>query len=616
MPGLVAILTPQYDKPIAQNIYEMAESMRHEDFYRMDVFDKVPVPFVASRVHLNILNKEPQPIYNENKTILIMMDGELHNRNVLKEKLILAGHTIKTDSDAELLLHLYEEMGEAFVHELNGWFLALIYDVTQRKTLIVNDCFGIYRAFYTHDNDTFLIASEIKSLLKYNQMSYSLDRGKFAEYLLYDVILEGETFFKEIHRLPPASIWTYKDGVVSKKQYFDLSHLREDTSLSKIEFMEEVDRTFRKIMPRYASGEGIVLSLTGGWDTRAILSVISSLGYSMPCCTWRGSYRDSLDVRLAKKVAKTLGLQHHVLSIGRDFFENFSDFAHKTIYISDGSADVFKSHELYFNRLARVLGPIRLTGKYGTQTASRRFFTLKPKIDKRVFSGPFLSDIKDLQHYIRPFEGRESIMEVIRSAWPSGYLSIENSQLVVRTPYTDKEFVMLVFGAPDTYLQGRNIQTSIIRRNCPPLADIPSDKSGYIKSEHTLKNIKLWFISSIFKSLTTLDKAYLHFDVPHIFTRMDPFMKFTKLEKMFLGFSYLDSYRRWIKNELRDFAQSILLDERTLSRPHFNPEFIKKMTSDHFGNRANYIGEIGKIISLEIWHRLFIDQKPNYKAQH
>jgi asparagine synthase (glutamine-hydrolysing) len=397
--------------------------------------------------------------------------------------------------------------------------------------------------------------------------------------------------------------------VVSKKQYFDFLRLRENASLSEIEFEEEVDRTFRKIIPRYASGEGIGLSLTGGLDTRAILSVISSLGCSMPCYTWRGSYRDSLDVTVGRKVAKALGLQHHVFSIGKDFFENFSDLAHKTIYISDGSADVFKSHELYFNRLTRALSPIRLTGKFGTQTASRRFFTLKPKIDKRVFSASFLADIKDLQHYIRSFEGRESIMEVIRSAWPSGYLSIENSQLVVRTPYTDKEFVMLVFGAPDTYLQGRSIQKAIIKRNCPLLADIPSDKGGYIKSEDAIKNIKLWFISSGYKAITTLDKAYLHFDVPHFCARFDPFMKFTGLEKLFLGYSYLDSYRRWVKNELRDFMQSTLLDERTLSRPHFNPEFIKKMTSDHFGNRANYIGEIGKIVSLEIWYRLFVDRK-------
>lgn len=614
MPGLAAILTPKYDNSSAQNIYEMAESMRHENFYKMDVFNKVQVPFVASRVHLNILNKEPQPIYNENATILIIMDGELHNRNDLKEKLRLAGHTIKTDSDAELLLHLYEQNGESFADDLNGWFLALIYDIKSRKTLIVNDCFGIYRAFYAHYKDTLLIASEVKGLLKYKSVNYTLNPEKYAEYLLYDAILDGETFFKEIHRLPPASIWTYKDGVVSKKQYFDLSRLRKDTSLDKTEFEEEVDRIFRKIMPRYASGEEIGLSLTGGLDTRAILSVISSLGYSMPCYTWRGSYRDSLDVRLGRKVAKTLGLQHHVLSIGRDFFENFSELAHKTIYISDGSADVFKSHELYFNRLTRVLCPIRLTGKWGTQTASRRFFTLKPKIDKRVFSDPFLSDIKDLQHYIRPFEGRESIMEVIRSAWPSGYLSIENSQLVVRTPYTDKEFVMLVFSAPDEYLQGRNIQKSIVRRNCPPLADIPSDKSGYIKSEDTLKNIKLWLVSSIYKSITKLDKAYLHFDVPHFCTRLDPFMKFTRLERLFLGFCYLESYRRWVKNELRDFIQNTLLDERTLSRPCFNPQFIKKMTSDHFGNRANYVAEIGKIISLELWFRLFVDQQTNLKV--
>jgi asparagine synthase (glutamine-hydrolysing) len=614
MPGLVAILMPRYDKAVTKNITEMADSISHETFYKRDVFNNSSVPFAGCRIHLNIINRQSQPVYNEDSTVFIMMDGELHNREEIGEKLKITRHNIKANSDAELLLHLYEEMGESFVNDLNGWFLAIIHDVKNRKTLIVNDCFGIYRAFYTHHNDTFVVSSEIKGLLKYDRLPYSLNREKYAEYFLYDAILDDETFFKEIHRLPPASIWTYKDGHVSKRQYFDFSQLEKTTSLSIAEFEDAVEDTFRRIMPRYLFGKNVNLSLTGGWDTRAILSVVNRLGYSLPCYVWQGPYRKSLDVRLAKKIAKTVGSQFQILGLGQDFFDNFSDYAYKTIYISDGSADVFKSHELYYNSLSRSISPIRLTGKYGTQTASRRFFRPKPKIDGRVFSTPYLSEIRDLKRYIRSFESRQSIMDVVRSAWPSGYLSIENSQLVVRTPYTDKDFVMLVFGAPDEYLQNRSVQKLIIKRNCSRLADIPSDKSGYIKSNDMLKNMKLWFISSIFKSLTVMDKAYLHFDVPNAATRLDPFMKVTGLEKLFLGFSYLDSYRRWVKNELKDFSKKILLDERTLSRPHFNPEFIKKMTSDHFENRANYVSEIGKVISFEIWYRLFVDREPIRKS--
>lgn len=606
MPGLVALLTPKYDKLVAQNITEMTESINQEDFYKKDVFDNASFPFVASRVHLNIVNKESQPIYNEDNTVLIMMDGELHAHKGLKEKLRSAGHNLRTKSDAELLLHLYEEMGEAFVHDLNGWFLALIYDIKQRKTLIVNDCFGICQAYYTQHNDTFIIASEVKGLLKYKQITYSLNKEKFPEYFLYDAILNDETFFKEIHRLPPASIWSYKDGTVSTKQYFDISRLRENASLSKTEFNEEASRIFRKVIAGYASGNGVGLSLTGGWDTRAILALISHLGYSLPCYTWCGPYRDSLDVKTAKKLANILGQEYHVFNINKDFFENFSDYAYKTIYASDGSADIFKSHVIYLDGLVRTLAPIRLSGKYGSQM-SRNFFLHEPKLDKRIFSEQFLHDTGDLHQYIHPFEGLESIFDVLRWLWPNGFLALERCQSILRCPYLDKELVTFLFKAPKSYLQGSIVQKFIIKKNCPSLAGLPSDKGAYIKSEYTLKNIKLSSLSLIYEYLTKLDKAYLHPNVPHIFSRLDPFMKSTRLERVFLGYCNLASYRRWIKNELRDFTEGILLEELTLSRPYLNPNIVKKMASDHFSNRANYMREIGKIISFEIWHRLFVD---------
>jgi asparagine synthase (glutamine-hydrolysing) len=614
MPGLTALLTPKYDRPVAESISDMTEAMCHENFYVKEIFDKEHCPFVASRVHLNILNREPQPIYNENKSLLIMMDGELHSRDGIKEQLRVGGHSIKTDSDAELLLHLYEQKGEDFVHDLNGWFLALIYDIPQAKTLIVNDCFGIYRAFYARENDTFLVASEIKSLLNYHRLSFTPNEEKLAEYLLYEGVLNNETLFKEIYRLPPASIWTYKDGVLTKRQYFDFSSVRKDTTLSKSDFDEEANRIFKTIIPRYAAGENVGLSLTGGWDTRAELAIISSMQRSIPCFSWRGPHRESLDIKVAKKVIKMLGLEYHVLPIGKDFFENFPHYAHKTVYVSDGAADVYKSHEIYLNALTRNVAPIRLTGKYGTQIMSRRNFVPKMRLERNLFSKELISHMRDLDQRGCPIQGRDSILDAIRLLWSTGFLAIEMSQLVVRTPYADKELVMFLFSAPDDYLANSNVQKSIIQNNYPRLAGTPSDKGSYIKTDSRFKNMKLGSMALLFKSLTTLDKAYLHFDVPHIFTRLDPFMRFTGLEKLFLGSSYLVAYRLWIKRELRDFMQKMLLSEQTLSRPYFNAEFIKKVATDHFSNRGNYTREIGRIVSFEMWHRLFVDQKPGSKG--
>ena len=612
MPGLAALLTPKYNRSVAQNIIEMTESMCHESFYKKDIFDDGLTAFVVSRVHLNILNRQPQPIYNEDSTILIMMDGELHARDSLKEKLRSAGHNIRTDSDAELILHLYEEKEEAFVNELKGWFLALIHDIKRAKTLIVNDCFGIYRAYYTQQDDTLIIASEIKSILKYRQASFVPNEDKFPEYFLYDAILNDETLFKNIYRLPPASVWIYEGGTVTKKKYFDFSTFSEQISLTKAEFDEEANRIFKKIMPGYAGGKDVGLSLTGGWDSRSELAIINNLGYSLPCYTWCGPYGDSLDVRFARQAAKITSQEYQVFRLGKDFFGNFTDYAHKTIYFSDASADVFKAHELYFNRLTRSLSPVRLTGKYGSEPTSRgpieRDLFRPYKVDRRIFSKKFLDDAGDFDNYVHSSnEGTKWIIDGIRWLDLNGFTAIEMTQLVVRSPFLDQELIVLLLKAPVRYVQGKSVQKFIVKKNCPPLADILSNRADYIRSNDLLKNAKLKSLSLICGPLEKLDRVYLRTTVPHPFVRMDPFMKATRLERVFLGISLLTGYRRWMKNELRDFFENMLLDERTLSRPYYNPQFIKEMTSDHFSHRANYTREIGRIVSFEIWHRLFVD---------
>jgi asparagine synthase (glutamine-hydrolysing) len=617
MPGLAALLMPKYDRRIADNIVSMADCMCHEDFYKKEVLNDASLPFVAARVHLNITNREPQPIYSEDRTLLVMMDGELHTRNGLKERLRAAGHELRSNSDAELLLHLYEEMGEAFVDELNGWFVAIIHDIKRGKTTVVNDCFGLCRAFYAQHGDTLIIASEIKSILKYDGISCKANEEKLPDYFVYDGVLYDQTLFKDIYRLPAACIWTYRDGALTKREYFDFSVLSEKTSLSKEDFHEEVHRIFMEIMPEYAGAEGTGMSLTGGWDSRAELAAIGSLGISMPCYTWCGPHGESLDVRFARQAANRLGLDHEAFYLSKEFFDNFSDYAHKSVYVSDGATDIYRSHEIYFNTAVRPLAPVRLTGKFGSHTMSRGPLEgnlFRPYlVDRRIFSDEFLREAGDLENYVYDSkDGNKWIIDACRWLWPDGFMAIEKTQVVVTCPFMDKELAVLLLQAPDEYLAGRSVQKYVVEKGHPGLMDILSNRADYVRSGNLLRDTKLKILSLFYGVFNKADRAYLHHSVPDIFVRLDPFMRATRLEKVFLGSSLLVGYRRWVKCELRHFMEKMLLDEKTLSRPYLNGEFVKKMAAAHFGNRANYVREIGKIISLELWHRLFIDQSSDW----
>jgi len=610
MPGIAAILTQKYEVKNAQVIDEMACSMWHEVFYKKDTLTECSIPFVACRVHLNIINTAPQPILNENGTLMIMMDGEIYQHDDLKNRLISAGHEFKTDSDAELILHLYENLGENFLDELDGRFLVLIHDIKNNKTLVANDYLGLYRAFYAEIDGTFVIATELKCILKLKGHSFDLNRGKIPEYFLYGAILDDQTFFKEIRRLPPASLWEYdhnSHGNISRKKYFDFACLSNDTSLDKTEFTREYAKCFEQILPVYLRGD-VGLSLTGGCDSRALLAVMTHLGYSVPCYTWCGPYRDSLDTKLARKIARCAGQMLNVFVLGKDFFENFPEYARRTIYISDGSADVFKSHEIYFNKLVRDVSPIRVTGAYGSEFVSgNTYFLSQHKVDERMFSDHFLSDIGDFRSYLHAFESQESFIDGMRWLFSSGMYALECSQVHVRWPYLDKKLVSLIFNHDDSYRAGSSIQKFITQSRCADMAGIPFDKGTYIKPDNMLKNVRIGFNSMVIRFLSTLDNAYLHPDVPDCCVRLDPFVRSLGLEKLILGHRNLVAYRRWIKNEIRGFIRGILCDEQTLSRSYYNPDFIKKIVHDHFSNRANYMTEIGKIVSFELWHRLFVD---------
>lgn len=597
MPGLAVILKPKYEKKSYSDIDEMAEVISHEKYYKKDVL-KIDT-FTGVRVHLNIINKDPQPVYNKEKTILVMFDGEIHNRIELKEKLLSMGHNIKDPDDAELVLRLYEEYGNDFVNELNGWFLAFIHIIPQKRTLIINDCFGIYGAYYTEQYETFLLATEIKSLLKISTVSRRINEKSISEYFHYNAVLQDRTLFKDIYRFPPGSIWTYQNGQLTKEQYFDINNVANQDKMNEHEFYEEGDKLFKSITSRYLMGDGVGMSLTGGWDTRAIMAVMNDLDMSIPCYTFNGLYRDSLDVKIGSQVAETCGKDYKVLSITNDFLDNFERYAKETIYISDGTADIFKSHEIYFCRIVGSLAPIRVTGQYGSQVFGGLFSLKKHKIDQRIYSKELLEEINKTDEY--PYLGLKTIMDEIRWLW-GGYLAIQKSQLIPRTPYTDKDLILFGFKAPSNLLAGSKLQQSIVKKNYQ-LALIPSDKGIYIGPRSLFTNLRDAYISTLVK----MDKAYNWHSLPHLLAKIEPYLRWIGIQKLFIGNNQLVSYRVWLKNELRSFTENILLDNLTLSRSYYNEKFIKQMTTDHFSNKANYTNEIGKIISFELWNRLFID---------
>ena len=170
-----------------------------------------------------------QPMFNEDKSLVLTFNGEIYNFQSLKEDLIQAGHTFANHSDSEVLLHSYEEYGPEFVKKLRGMFSFVIWDKNNRTLFGARDPFGIKPMYYAQMNGSLLFGSEIKSFLPHPHFQKQLNEEALEHYLSFQYSVTAETFFKDVYKLPPAHYFVYKDGKLDITRYWEPSfHAEED----------------------------------------------------------------------------------------------------------------------------------------------------------------------------------------------------------------------------------------------------------------------------------------------------------------------------------------------------------------------------------------------------
>ncbi len=232
---------------------------------------------------LAIIDREKgnQPIFNEDGTKVIVYNGEVYNFRKLRER-IEANHTFKTNSDTEVILHLYEEYGEEAIVQLNGMFAFAIYDSQADRLLLARDRFGIKPLYYLVEDGRLLFASEIKALLHYKRPEPNEEQ--IYQYLVYRLHDHNEeTFFSGIKRLLPGTLLTYEGGEVTIKRYWEPS-FESAVDLSEAELSERFERLFLDSVRSQLVGEVPIGScLSGGLDSSSIVAAISRLiGESIP----------------------------------------------------------------------------------------------------------------------------------------------------------------------------------------------------------------------------------------------------------------------------------------------------------------------------------------------
>ena len=265
------------------------------------------------------LSTGDQPIFNEDKDIAVVFNGEIYNYKELTEELKEKGHKFVTTTDTEVLVHGYEEWGHDLVYKLRGMFAFAIWDKKEKELFSARDGWGIKPYYYYENNGTFMFASELKAFMDHPDFKKEFNDEILSSYLCFNSVPTEETFFKGVKRLEPGHLLIYRESQLKIERYFKLEFEETNESLEK--YIEEIDKAMRDSVKRHFHADVEIGSLlSSGVDS----SYIVSLG--KPNKTFTVGYDDPKynEITYAEDLAEKLGIKNISKKISqKEYIKNF-----------------------------------------------------------------------------------------------------------------------------------------------------------------------------------------------------------------------------------------------------------------------------------------------------
>lgn len=296
-----------------EKLRTMAKALEHRGPDDEGFYEAEKIGFAFRRLSIIDLSTGHQPLSNEDGSIWVMLNGEIYDFQNLREILISLGYKFKTNSDTEIIVHAYEEWGLESFKKLNGMFAIAIWDSKKSNLFLVRDRFGKKPLYWTLQKNTLWFASELKSLLATNVLDKEIDNNSVALFFRTDYIPTPKTIFKNVFKLEPGHILSCnKDYVVEKNKFWrfpkeNLGNICQENVLKELGI--KIDTAVKK---RLVSDVPLGLFLSGGLDSSVVAESAARQNPGLQAFTLAfedSSYDES---GVAKIIAKTLGLEHHI----------------------------------------------------------------------------------------------------------------------------------------------------------------------------------------------------------------------------------------------------------------------------------------------------------------
>lgn len=611
MPGLVGVVGDMPPEARDKLLRNMAQALKHEDWYQVYLYADEAVGL--GRVSLGILNPEPQPIWNEDHTLCIVMEGEVYGYEDEKRRLIERGHRFAVGNDVEYVLHLYEEYGEDFALKLNGAFVAAIWEPRVRRLLIINDRLGLRPLYYTQQNGKLLFAAGVRALLSCPYPARRVDLLALAEFLSLEYVLGDKTLLTDVHLFPPASLLAYHRGRLTIRPYWKLAFADTYPMQDEETIIEGVLYHLRQAVARQMRDDGIIgVMLSGGLDSRFILALMGEQEQSVRTFTFGIPGCD--DARSAWEVATRVGTSHHFLELEPGYLLEMGE---EGVCLTDGMSSCAHMHVLgnlrqeaesvqilYLGFLGDALMGAHLHrdlwASYDEESFTRLLFqrtnvlfTEKEQAElfgeevyRRVKGTVFASFQAVLEEsngiLIADRQNCYDLHQRQRRFILNGH-ELLRSRLAVRTPFCDKDLVDFMLTVPPGLRLERRILVTALQRAFPELAKIPYEGTGLP-------------LTSCFRDLCIRADRQIRWWLRAAGLKVVPEQRHRP---------YAD-YNTWMRTVLRPWVEDTLLSKRALERGYFNPGYIRNLVAGHMVG-ANHARKLGVLLTLELWHQLFLD---------
>ena len=586
MPGIFGIISKRPQDINEEELKVMSKSISMEKFYNSGRFIHAEIGvYIGWTCHKGSFS-DCLPVTNEKKDIIFLYFGE-NFKNIEEIDDLKGRNHVFSKWNASYIVHMYEEWGENFLLMLNGCFHGILIDKRKKKAILFNDRYGIQRMYYAEKKDAFYFSAEAKAILKIISQVRHIEIISLGELFLFNYVLDNRSLFKKVYLLPGGSRWTfYGDGIIKKETYFDPSVLENQPLLEKEFHYERLRDTFQNILKRYfKSTDKIGMFLTGGLDCLIMLANAQYGEGKIPCYTLNCVYGETNDVQVSQRIAEVIGQTLQVIKIDDDFFQKYHILLEKLVYISEGNSDAVGTVELYLNQIAREIAPIRMSCDWGGTFLRKEKGMHLNKLNRSLFNHEFQNTLNEVHEKYNSLSSFSLVHNLNKGLPWSGYgnLNIRQSQLVVRTPFLDNDFVNLIFRALDKVLRNNEVSFRLINDGNPLLTKI-GDARG-------IKTSKLFSNCNILNWIIRIKKYCWNIEC----------------KRRFLSINNSHHFRIWYRHKLSDYVKEILLDERSTIRFYINKASIEHIVTEHLKGKKNYTLEISKLLIAEFVHRLFID---------